>query len=243
MVREPFVSLGGATGSAWGCGDSVLRIGNSEVIRREILVMRAASGALPVPEVLAAADFIDDQQRPRAALLLTRLPGRPAADLADVSPARARRLGEVCGHLHAALATVSPPPGLRAAPAAPASDASATPCLLHLDLHPFNVLLNKAGEVSGVLDWANAAAGPAVLDRARTWSILTLDPDVQPFRAESRREALLQGWARTAEFAELPAAARAWACRFMLSDLAERHPASRLDPIRRYLTDTLRVGG
>ncbi|MFG3715661.1 phosphotransferase [Micromonospora sp. NPDC047730] len=220
----------------------MLRIGNPGDLRREVLVMRAASRAVPVPEILATAEFIDDKQHPRAVLLMARLPGRPAADLADVSPARARWWGEVCGHLHAALATVSPPPGLRAASAVPTSEASATPCLLHLDLHPLNVLVNEAGDVSGVLDWANAAAGPAVLDRARTWSILTLDPEVLPLRTEPRYKALLQGWTRTAGFEQLPPAARAWACQFMLDDHAMRYPASRLDHIRRYLTENLGVG-
>jgi aminoglycoside phosphotransferase (APT) family kinase protein len=48
--------------------------------------------------------------------------------------------------------------------------------LLHLDLHPFNVLVDEQGDVSGVLDWANVAGGHPDLDRARSWSILTLDP-------------------------------------------------------------------
>lgn len=40
--------------------------------------------------------------------------------------------------------------------------------MLHLDLHPLNVLLGEEGAVTGVLDWANTAAGDPVLDRART---------------------------------------------------------------------------
>ena len=42
--------------------------------------------------------------------------------------------------------------------------------LLHLDLHPKNVLLSARGPV--VLDWANARAGKAALDPALTWVIL-----------------------------------------------------------------------
>lgn len=200
--------------------------------------MRAASGAVPVPEVLAAAEFTDDRQQPRAALLLTRLPGRTAGDLAAMSPATAQRWGEACGRLHAALAAVTPPPELRAAPAIPASEQSAPGCLLHLDLHPLNVLVNEAGDVTGVLDWANAAVGPAVLDRARTWSILALDPEVQPLLSDDRCAALVRGWECTAAFGELPVAARAWACQFMLDDLRERHPSSRLAHIREYLVSS-----
>jgi Ser/Thr protein kinase RdoA (MazF antagonist) len=41
--------------------------------------------------------------------------------------------------------------------------------LLHLDLHPDNVLLGPDGPV--VIDWPNAAAGPAAADVAHTWLV------------------------------------------------------------------------
>jgi Ser/Thr protein kinase RdoA (MazF antagonist) len=41
--------------------------------------------------------------------------------------------------------------------------------LLHLDLHPDNVLLARRGPV--VIDWTNARAGDAALDVALTWVI------------------------------------------------------------------------
>jgi aminoglycoside phosphotransferase (APT) family kinase protein len=42
--------------------------------------------------------------------------------------------------------------------------------LLHLDLHPDNVLVTSQGVV--VIDWQNAARGPAGADLAKTWIIL-----------------------------------------------------------------------
>ena len=42
--------------------------------------------------------------------------------------------------------------------------------LLHLDLHPKNVLLSARGPM--VVDWANARGGEAALDPALTWVIL-----------------------------------------------------------------------
>ncbi|MDF8265992.1 phosphotransferase [Luteipulveratus flavus] len=42
--------------------------------------------------------------------------------------------------------------------------------VVHLDLHPLNVLLAPGGPV--VIDWCNAASGPAGLDRALTALIL-----------------------------------------------------------------------
>jgi tRNA A-37 threonylcarbamoyl transferase component Bud32 len=42
--------------------------------------------------------------------------------------------------------------------------------LLHLDLHPANVIRSPAGPV--VIDWTNAAAGDPAVDVALTWVIL-----------------------------------------------------------------------
>ena len=42
--------------------------------------------------------------------------------------------------------------------------------LLHLDLHPENVILTRRGPV--VIDWPNAAADPAAADVAHTWVVL-----------------------------------------------------------------------
>jgi aminoglycoside phosphotransferase (APT) family kinase protein len=42
--------------------------------------------------------------------------------------------------------------------------------LLHLDLHPDNVIISVAGPV--VIDWPNAARGPALSDAAHTWIVV-----------------------------------------------------------------------
>jgi len=85
-------------------------------------------------------------------------------------PAQARALGRACGSIYARLSTVPGPAPLPPAPAAPGGrSAAAVP---RLDLHPLNILVSGT-EVTGVLDWANAAAGDPVLDRARSWAILT----------------------------------------------------------------------
>ena len=42
--------------------------------------------------------------------------------------------------------------------------------LLHLDMHPENVILTASGPV--VIDWPNAARGPAAADVAHTWIVL-----------------------------------------------------------------------
>jgi len=42
--------------------------------------------------------------------------------------------------------------------------------LLHLDLHPMNVLLSPDGPV--VIDWTNAARGPAALDAGYSYVLM-----------------------------------------------------------------------
>ncbi|NAZ84778.1 phosphotransferase [Kineococcus indalonis] len=233
--------MGGTSGQTWACGEHVLRIGDPDVLDRERAAMAAAAGVVPVPQVLQRARYVDAQGRARAASLLTRLPGRPAGDVRGLSSRQVRRRGEACGAVQLALAVVAPAPVVADAPnsalarAARQRGLAGADSLLHLDLHPLNVLVDDAGEVSGVVDWANTAVGPAVLDRARTWSILTLDPAVLARRDEPRVAAMVQGWSDAAGFEALPAPARAWACRFMLDDLAARHPGDGLAHVRRCL--------
>ena len=107
-------------------------------------------------------------------------------------------------------------------------DGAAAIGVVHLDLHPFNVLVDDGGRVTAVLDWANAARGPADLDRARTLSILTLDPASRQRREDPRWVALNRGWIDAADLTQVPVADRAWAYRYMLADLAHRYPAAQL---------------
>ena len=161
-------------------------------------------------------------------VLLERVPGSPAGELALNSPERAAAAGRACGALHDALADVACPPGVRDAPGADGSERR----LLHLDLHPFNVLVDDDGEPTGVIDWANAAAGDPELDRARTWSLLTLDPAARDLGNDPGWATLTDHWLEVARTDALSASARSWACRFMLEDLAARHTPAELAHIR-----------
>ena len=218
---ERLRALGGASGSAWGDGDVVLRVG--ERVADEVLAASAAAGHLPVPRVLDRLD-LDGV----CAILLERVPGRTAGELALDSPGRAAATGSACGRLHDALAEVASPPDLRDAPGADGNERR----LLHLDLHPFNVLVDDRGEPTGVIDWANAAAGDPELDRARTWSILTLDPAAREHDGDPGWVALTDHWLEAGRMHLLSASARIWACRYMLADLAARHSRAELAHIR-----------
>jgi Phosphotransferase enzyme family len=216
--------LRGASGSSWDAGSAVLRVGPRVLLDRELAAAGAAAAVLPVPRVLDRADFAD-----HSALLLEWLPGRPAGELALGGPGPARAAGLACGQVYDALAGVPAPAGMRAARGAPDLATPGPARLLHLDLHPLNVLVSDDGSaVTGVLDWANTAAGDPVLDRARTWAILYLDPMARAAHTLPGWAALVDGWSESGRLDDIPAVARAWACRFMLIDLASRYPPAEL---------------
>jgi Ser/Thr protein kinase RdoA (MazF antagonist) len=223
--------LRGASGSSWDAGSAVLRVGPRAALERELAASGAAAAVLPVPRVLDRADFAD-----HSALLLERLPGRPAGELALGDPGPARAAGRACGRVYDVLARVAAPAGLRVAPGAPEQASDGPARLLHLDLHPLNLLVSDDGTaVTGVLDWANTHAGDPVLDRARTWAILYLDPMARSAHTLPGWAALVEGWTEAGRLDEIPAAARAWACEFMLADLAGRYPPAELAHVRRTL--------
>ena len=228
LEPERLRPLGGASGSAWSDGDAVLRVG--ERVADEVLAASAAAGHLPVPRVLGRLDLDGI-----CAVLLERVPGRTAGELALDSPARAAAAGRACGRLHDALAEVASPPGLRPAAGADCEGRR----LLHLDLHPFNVLVDEDGEPTGVIDWANAAAGDPELDRARTWSLLTLDPAARERGDEPGWAALTDHWLQAGRMHLLSGTARIWACGYMLADLAARHSPAELEHVRH----AMRVAG
>jgi hypothetical protein len=83
-----------------------------------------------------------------------------------------------------------------------------------------------------VIDWANVAGGNPELDRARTWSLLTLDPAARALQDNPGWLTLTEHWLQAARVREIPQAAKRWACRFMLEDLSARHPPEALAHIQ-----------
>jgi aminoglycoside phosphotransferase (APT) family kinase protein len=96
-------------------------------------------------------------------LVMDRLEGSTMLD--DLT----RRIWRLPAHagllasLHERLHQIEPPPGLEA----PYGEG---PSVLHLDLHPGNVILTAAGPV--VIDWTGAMGGEAALDVAQTWVLI-----------------------------------------------------------------------
>jgi Ser/Thr protein kinase RdoA (MazF antagonist) len=117
----------------------------------------------PVPAVFGA-DGKD--------LVLERLYGRDMlADLAS-RPWRVRRHARTLARLHDRLHQIAAPAGLPQ-PLGPGGQ------VLHLDLHPANVVLTAGGPV--VIDWSGASAGPAGADVAMAYLIMaSSDVDTAP---------------------------------------------------------------
>lgn len=166
-----------------GLGDLLFRLftpGADASARRETLAMRAAHGhGIPVPAVLAC-DVLDDHPF----LLMTWSDGILAREALQAAPAQAHAIGVLLGETLGGIHRIAAPAGLSPVDAWIARGGSAlaplrarlervpnADRLLHLDYHPLNVLMTP-GTVAGVIDWANAMAGPPPMDFARSRAIL-----------------------------------------------------------------------
>lgn len=171
-----------------GDGTVLRRYRRRDVPAREIDVMRyARDQGYPVPEVITVSG---------RDLVLARIDGPAMQD-----ELYAGRIGLADGaaqlaDLHHRLHRIAGPEWL---PARGDGDR-----LLHLDLHPRNVLLSAMGPV--VIDWANAARGPAALDPALAIAIfVTAKANAAPQERE-RIEAFIRAFALHFDAAELSAA-------------------------------------
>lgn len=128
----------------------------------------ARKAGFPVPEVREVTG---------PDLVVERIAGRTMSDDLARHPWRLGAHAKVLGDLHRRLHAIPAPLSLRA-------PFGAGGALLHLDLHPQNVLLSDSGP--WVIDWANAARGPGAVDVALTFVIVGAVP-----RARSPLQALV----------------------------------------------------
>lgn len=148
-----------ATLLASGRDADVYAIGDGRVLRRyrdgsdataEAAVMEYVRACgFPVPVVYRAEG---------ADLVMERVDGPTLLHALLSGEIDTRNGAVVLADLHTALHALPP------------RDAVAGACVLHLDLHPDNVVLGPAGPV--LIDWRNAADGPADLDIALSALIL-----------------------------------------------------------------------
>jgi aminoglycoside phosphotransferase (APT) family kinase protein len=120
-----------------------------DVTREAAAMAHVTAHGFPAPAVFTAAG---------TDLVMERLQGPVLLDAVAAGDHDVRHAGRVLADLHARLHAVPPRSG------------SPDERLLHLDLHPANVLLTPRGPV--LIDWANATDGPPDLDVALTAVIL-----------------------------------------------------------------------
>jgi len=127
-----------------------------DVPEGEVAIMRyARDRGYPAPRVF-------DVNGPD--LVLERVDGPTMREDLSRRPWRLRAHALSLARLHRDLHAIPPPDFLRGDGAA----------ILHLDLHPANVMVTPGGPV--VIDWANAARGDAALDVALTAVVLSGAP-------------------------------------------------------------------
>ncbi|MEU4550096.1 phosphotransferase [Nonomuraea dietziae] len=178
-----------------GPGRVVRRSRDGRSLEREAAVMRhARRHGFPAPEVFDA-DGPD--------ILMEHVAGPSLLEETARAPGLAAEHGALLAGLLRRLSTVRSPGWLQAAAGRPGNR------LLHLDLHPGNVLLT--GDGPRVVDWANAARGAPGADAACTWLILATATVVEPSLEEGRAgllAAFLDGIDPAAARPHLRAAAR-----------------------------------
>jgi Ser/Thr protein kinase RdoA (MazF antagonist) len=127
------------------------------------VMTHARDHGVPVPEVfdVRGGDLI--LEKVAGPTMLRDLTRRPVTLV---------RHARTLAALHEAVHAVAAPPGLREA-FGPGG------VLLHLDLHPDNVILSPTGPV--LIDWQAAVAGPAGADVALTWLLIRTSVVPGPF--------------------------------------------------------------
>jgi aminoglycoside phosphotransferase (APT) family kinase protein len=111
----------------------------------------------PVP----AVDHLNDDGTD---LIMERVDGPSMVQAIGRRPWSLATNGRLLGQLHQRLHEIPAPDWLPAGPG-PAGDR-----LIHLDLHPLNVILGPSGPV--VIDWPNARRGEPAFDVALSWVLM-----------------------------------------------------------------------
>ncbi|MCU1461101.1 MAG: hypothetical protein JWO37_1176 [Acidimicrobiales bacterium] len=111
----------------------------------------------PVPAIDEVSDDGTD-------LVMARIEGPSMVAVMSRRPWTVRQQGAVLADLHHRLHEIAAPDWV---PSAPCGEGDR---LLHLDLHPLNVIIGDDGPV--VIDWPNASSGDGNVDIALGWILM-----------------------------------------------------------------------
>jgi aminoglycoside phosphotransferase (APT) family kinase protein len=151
------------------------RAGSSMVDEARIMQFVREKG-YPVPAVHEVSD--DGSE-----LVMERIDGMTMVEELASQPWKVSKRGRALAELHLQLHELVAPSWL------PPGPCGAGDRLIHLDLHPLNVMMSPKGPI--VIDWANASRGTPGTDVAVTWALLAGGHvDGGPLRS------LLVRWAR-----------------------------------------------
>jgi hypothetical protein len=117
-----------------------------------------AGHGYPVPGVEELSDDGCD-------LVMQRIDGRPMVEELGRAPWTVLGQADTLAMLHGRLHDIPPPDFLPPAPVGAGSR------ILHLDLHPLNVLVGDGGPV--VIDWTSACVGDPNADVALAWLLMS----------------------------------------------------------------------
>ena len=115
------------------------------------------SQGFPVPAVMEVSED-------GLSMVLERVDGGDMVAVLGKRPWEIRRQGRILADLHRRLHELTVPNWLPDAPVGRGDR------LLHLDLHPLNVMMSAKGPV--VIDWANACRGDPNVDVALAWVLM-----------------------------------------------------------------------
>lgn len=111
----------------------------------------------PAPEVFDVSDDGLD-------LVMERVDGPTMVEMGASKPWRLSRLGAQLADLHQSLHGIVAPEWLHPARIGGGHQ------VVHMDLHPLNVLMSRNGPI--VIDWTNTAAGDPSVDVVATWILV-----------------------------------------------------------------------
>ena len=160
MAREPGKLLAsGRDGDIfeYGSGRVLRRARDGRTIAHEARIMEyVRERGLSVPA-------IHEVRADGTEIVMDRIDGPTMLDVISRRPWTLARHAHVLADLHRQLHAIESPDWLAQLP-------DAGTCVVHLDLHPLNVLYGESGPV--LIDWTNAARGRAETDLAQTWLII-----------------------------------------------------------------------